>query len=347
MLEWKKGRVINMQSYFQIHQHKYPNRQIQDDIKWLFQSILGCEHFVLDFDQSLERIKSEMNGEYHYFIEDINDKFARFHFENLTETQAIVLNQLFIASSQVQVSTKEELKKVLEEYKSTRTIDDQLFIQNYIDSGMNPISHSDYFKSFYNPHYRVIYKHYLVFFDLLCDVYEKGFKVLAIDGRCGSGKSTLGKLISDIYNCPLIHMDDFYLPQAMRTVERLSEPGGNVHRERFKKEIYEAIENNQDLHYGIFTHKVMDVEYYVDVPKSKQYVIEGSYAFHPDLRDYIDYKVFLTQSPKQQKERIIKRNGEHIWEMFETRWIPLEETYFNYYHLEDIADYVVDVTDDD
>lgn len=332
-------------NYFEIHQKKYSQRKIQDDIKWLFQSVLGCEHFVLDFNKSLDRINKEMEGENNYYIEIINDKFARFHFSSLTTTQAVVLNQLFIASSKVQVSTKEELKRVLEDYAMSQAEENQNYIKEYIDLGLNPISHSDYFKSNYNPHYRVIYRHYLVYFDLLCEIYEKGFHVLGIDGRCGSGKSTLGKLISEIYECPLIHMDDFYLPMTMRTEERYLEPGGNVHYERFKEEVYENIVKEKDFNYGVFTHKVMDVEYYKEVSKSDRYVIEGSYSFHPTLRDYIDFKVLLTQTSESQKNRILKRDGPKVWKMFETRWIPLEELYFSHYDLKQIADVIVDVTD--
>ena len=334
-----------MMNYFKAHQLKYPNRKIQDDLKWIFQSIMGCEHFVLDENKSLERIYSEMKGEYNYHIEKLNDTYVRFHFENLTQTQAHVLNQLFIASSKVSGLGRDVLKETLEKYKNHVKDEDQRFIDEYIASGMPPISHSEYFKSFYHPSYRVLFSHYVIFFDLLCDIYEKGFKVLAIDGRCGSGKSTLGKLLSEIYHCPLISMDEFYLPQQLRTTERLSTPGGNVHYERFEEEIYLNILKGEDFKYGLFSHDVMGVGSYKDVEASSCYVIEGTYAFHPVLRKYSDYKVFLTQNPKSQKKRIIKRNGEEIWKMFESRWIPLEELYFSSEDLESIANVVIDVSE--
>lgn len=338
-------KVSENMYYFEKHQANYPHRQVQDDIKWIFQSVMGCEHFVLDKDKSLERIKSEMCGMQHYFIEEINDIYVRFHFENLSNTQAVVLNQLFIASSKVTGKGKDVLKETLEKYKLNQSDENRQFIENYIASGMNPISHSDYFKTHYAPHYRVIYRYYLPYFDLLCQIYEKDFHVLAIDGRCGSGKSTLGKLISEIYDCPLIHMDDFYLPQAMRTKERYAMPGGNVHFERFEKEVYEAILKEEDFDYGVFSHEVMDVHHYHHVKKNSHYVIEGSYSFHPKLRKYSDFKVFLTQSKESQKQRILNREGEKIWEMFETRWIPLEELYFNSEDIEGLADVVIDVSE--
>ena len=332
-------------NFFETHKINYPQRKVQDDIKWIFQSIMGCEHFVLDEKRSLERIKDECEGEYHYFIEDVNDLYVRFHFDNLKDEEAIVLNQLFIASSKVKNGNNDILKDALLKLKETKNDEDQAFIDEYIASGMNPISHSDYYKSFYKPHYRVIYKHYLPFFDLLMKINETGFKILAIDGRCGSGKSTLGKLISEVYHCPLIHMDDFYLPKEMRTEDRYNEPGGNVHYERFEDEVYLNILKGEDFKYGVFSHKVMGVYTYNEVKASERYVIEGSYSFHPQLRKYSDFKVFLTQNKESQKQRIIKRNGEEIWKMFESKWIPLEELYFSSEDLESIANVVIDVSE--
>ena len=46
----------------------------------------------------------------------------------------------------------------------------------------------------------------------------------AIDGRCGSGKSTLAGLAAHRLGCPLFHMDDFFLPPALRTPERYAAP---------------------------------------------------------------------------------------------------------------------------
>ena len=39
---------------------------------------------------------------------------------------------------------------------------------------------------------------------------------IAIDGRCGSGKTWLSGLIGDRFPCNILHMDDFYLPFGPR-----------------------------------------------------------------------------------------------------------------------------------
>ena len=61
--------------------------------------------------------------------------------------------------------------------------------------------------------------------------------VLAIDGMCGAGKSSLSELLCGLCPCSLVRADDFFLPPRLRTPERLSEPGGNIHYERFLSEV--------------------------------------------------------------------------------------------------------------
>ena len=102
-------------------------------------------NIIIESPDILERIIDECSGDYHYFIEDVNDLFVRFHFENLKDGEMVALNQLFIASSKVKSGTKEDLKEALLKLKETKTEDEQMFIDEYIASGMNPISHSDYF----------------------------------------------------------------------------------------------------------------------------------------------------------------------------------------------------------
>ena len=60
--------------------------------------------------------------------------------------------------------------------------------------------------------------------------------LVTIDGPCGSGKSTLADALSDALNAPIIRMDDFFLPHALKTPQRLAIPGGNVDLERLMQE---------------------------------------------------------------------------------------------------------------
>ena len=82
---------------------------------------------------------------------------------------------------------------------------------------------------------------------------------LAIDGLCGSGKSTLGALLASVYDCNLFHADDFYLPKELRTPERYAAPGGNVHWERIRSEILEPLKTGKPFSYRKFDCSVLDL----------------------------------------------------------------------------------------
>ena len=65
--------------------------------------------------------------------------------------------------------------------------------------------------------------------------------ILAIDGRCASGKTTIATELAHTLNADLIHMDDFFLRPEQRTPERLAIPGENIDHERFLTEVLEPL----------------------------------------------------------------------------------------------------------
>ena len=52
--------------------------------------------------------------------------------------------------------------------------------------------------------------------------------IIAIDGRCCAGKTTLAAKLKEQNGWSVFHMDDFFLQPKQRTKERLAQPGGNV-----------------------------------------------------------------------------------------------------------------------
>ena len=52
--------------------------------------------------------------------------------------------------------------------------------------------------------------------------------IVAIDGRCGSGKTTLGEYLEQVFDCNLFRMDDFFLRMEQRTPHVLSEKNGKM-----------------------------------------------------------------------------------------------------------------------
>ena len=170
---------------------------------------------------------------------------------------------------------------------------------------------------------------------------KNGKVIVAIDGRCASGKSTMAAMLSQTTGASVIHMDDFYLPKEMRTEERLEQPGGNVHYERFKEDVLIPLEKGETFSYRRFDCSKMELGELQEVPKSDFYVVEGAYSCHPGLGNYADIKVFAHVELKEQLRRIEVRNGQEKLSMFRERWIPMEEKYFAYYSIEEAADVIV------
>ena len=71
--------------------------------------------------------------------------------------------------------------------------------------------------------------------------------IVAIDGRCGSGKTTLGEYLEQVFDCNLFRMDDFFLRMEQRTPQRLKETGGNVDYERFEETVLRPIFQKQTV----------------------------------------------------------------------------------------------------
>lgn len=168
--------------------------------------------------------------------------------------------------------------------------------------------------------------------------------IIAVEGMCGSGKSYLAELLSNTYDCNVFHMDDYFLPLEMKTAERLAEPGGNVHYERFKEEVLEPLRTNQTVIYRPYLCGVWKYDEPRTISPKKISIIEGSYCMHPTLRESYDLTVFLEVDYNEQLQRIAQRNGENSLQQFVDRWIPLENLYFNQLDIKNLCDINLDTT---
>lgn len=152
--------------------------------------------------------------------------------------------------------------------------------------------------------------------------------IVAIDGRCGAGKTTLAAELAREAGYPVIHMDDYFPRPSQRTAERLATPGGNVDHERFLAEVLTPLREGKPACIRSYDCRTQQIGKPVAVPESPVIIVEGSYSCHPELWDNYDLHVFLDVDPRTQMERITERNGREKAEEFRERWIPMEELYF-------------------
>ena len=173
---------------------------------------------------------------------------------------------------------------------------------------------------------------------LLTEIKQRSTLVLAIDGRCAAGKTTLAARLAELCDCNVIHMDHFFLCSKQNTMERLQQAGGNMDYVRFCEEILIPLHEGRKFSYRPFNcHKQEMGKPILVFPKNVT-IVEGSYSCHPVLKKYYDLSVFLDVEAKKQIQRIRLRNGEDGVLMFQERWIPMENTYFHSFRIQEKCD---------
>ena len=169
---------------------------------------------------------------------------------------------------------------------------------------------------------------------------EKDLVLVAIDGNCASGKTTLANKLAERYDCNVLQLDDFFLRPEQRTAERFAQAGGNVDYERFGSEVLEPLRRGETFSYRPFDCRTMTLREAVAVTPKQLNIIEGSYSLHPYFGDAYDLRVLLTVAPEVQKERILQRPA-FLHERFFQSWIPMEHHYLEALSIPQTADLIL------
>lgn len=150
---------------------------------------------------------------------------------------------------------------------------------------------------------------------------------LAIDGPCASGKSTLAKTLADIYRCPVVHMDDFFLQPHQRTPERLAQPGATWDYERFDAQVLSPCTGTKPPAIAPGGAAPATWGRRSPSPLPGFMVFEGSYSLRPDLRERYHLRIW-TEAPWETRLERIAQRGPGCTARFQQVWIPLEDRYF-------------------
>lgn len=167
--------------------------------------------------------------------------------------------------------------------------------------------------------------------------------VIAIDGMCASGKTTIARLLAKLYHTRVIHMDDFFLPLNLRTPSRYEEIGGNIDYERFMEKIIDNL--HQDIYYKPYNCKINNFEREIKLPLCDITIIEGSYALHPKFGEYYDLAIFVEVSKEEQIKRIILRNGQDQLTIFKEKWLKFENTYFEGFSIKNRTNFIINTSE--
>jgi len=312
--------------------------QPRDVIKLCYQAARGAEHLLADttrarayFDQEYAATPADTSLP---LFEPISENVSRVNIAawKAANLPADWLFRMFVHTASVPMGGAELLAQYVDE--AAAIVDERLpgwaeALSAWREAGMPAVHHSEEYRAGEHPAYRIVNGRFQCILPLLERLnHSTDLHVIAIDGRAASGKTTKAMLLSAALDAPVIHMDDFFLPPSLRTEERLAQPGGNVHYERFAEEVLPHLTSGEAFVYRVFDCSRMDFHGLREIPAAPVRIVEGSYAHHPALGDYADLRVFTSVNEAEQMARILARNGEGMAEMFRTRWIPMEEQYF-------------------
>ena len=160
--------------------------------------------------------------------------------------------------------------------------------------------------------------------------------LITIDGPCASGKTTLARKLAELLHAPVIHTDDYVIPHARKTAERLARPGGNCDAERLEREILAPFQKGEPVKYRRYDFRADRLLPEEELPDGIQLLIlEGSYCNLPVLRQYAGLRLFVNTPEEIRMERLRKRETPESLKKFQEMWIPLENAYFEAYGLPD------------
>ncbi len=336
--------IENMLNCLKTHLESHPAAQTQDVVKFVFQGLLGVGHLLGSSEEVEAHIARECEGlkpdPDELLTEKVSPDWIRL---NLRRSMAEGLTPRMIANLMLNSAP---------EHSWTRG-DVEGFCRKFAqDCGVSGMedglaclaeeawlpSHSEAYRAAYRPAYRLIPQILKPLLPVVCNAAKRGADtrtLVSIDGPCASGKTTVADRLAGILDAAVIHTDDFYVPHARKTMERLAVPGGNCDWERLVSEVLAPWKSRQPGTYRRYDCHADCLLPPEALPGTKVLIVEGSYSNLPAIRTLADVRAFMNTPESVRRERLERRESPASLRMFDQRWIPLENAYFEAYKLPD------------
>ncbi len=330
-------------SILSAHQRRYPLMQTQDCYKLLHQSLFAGGHMIENETESLDALERELRADASYpepFVDEIGGGLCRMHLKNAAEKGIApkTLNRMFVYTANHTACPK-DAAALIEQcvFENRHAFSDADFMMEMRASHWPAVHHSEAYRAAYRPHYRVLKREFATYMDLFSTIDSGKARLIGIDGNSGAGKTALANLAAQVYDANVFHMDDYFLQPHQRTKERLTEPGGNMDRERFYEEVILPLTSGMPVKCRKYDCETGQLGPEIRVPSKPLNIVEGVYALHPMWQACFDVKVFLSCDSMTQRARILEREGAEKLVRFEEEWIPMEEKYFSAFGIPDAS----------
>jgi uridine kinase len=188
--------------------------------------------------------------------------------------------------------------------------------------------------------------------------------LIGIDGLGGSGKSTLAdslklKLENKNHNVFVFHIDDFIYPRKIRYNDSKEEWYCYYNLQwRYDYLIDEVL---KPFKQGVIINKQIELydkenDIYrfeqITIPQGSIILLEGIFLQRKEMRQYLDYVIYLEVPNDIRMERVLNRdiyigNTEDIKSKYENRYFPAQDKYMEEYSPKESSDYILIYIDKD
>ncbi len=326
------------------HRRRYPTMEAADEVKMVFQGMLGPGHLIAGRKQAAEGIAREAEkltgGICDPLFTFLSPAWCRLDLRgalNAGFTPDLIAGMMLSCPDHPPY-TRRDVIRFLE---ALPLKDGPLRVpaDSPLRSGEGLPSHSRAYHEAYRPAYRVMDSLWMACGDALLRILGErraGQRMLVtLDGPCAGGKTTLASKLAEVFGAQVIHTDDFVIPHEMKTPERLRVPGGNCDASRLIEEVLDPWKRGENVRFRRYDCRQGCLCPAEILPEGDMLILEGCYSGLPAVRRYADVPLFLDTPWDVRKERLERRESRGSLKRFHDMWIPLEKVYFEAFGLPD------------
>lgn len=170
--------------------------------------------------------------------------------------------------------------------------------------------------------------------------------IVAIDGKSGSGKSTIGLELARRSGGAYIDQDDFYSGgeiEQWSLLEASDRWDRCIDWRRVRSELLEPLRNGIPASYIPFDWDVMAMGEGapIEIALAEVVILDGTYASRHELQDLIDLSVLVILDEDTRRNRVKERDGADWSEEWFRVWNEAEDCYFSFIRPEEHFDLVI------
>lgn len=156
--------------------------------------------------------------------------------------------------------------------------------------------------------------------------------VISLDGRSGSGKSTIAGEIAKRYQARVINCDDFYAGDESdwKTMSPADKIKTVIDYQRIENEVLKPLLENKIAIYHPFDFQAGKglAKQQIKLNPSPLIVIDGVYS-SLNLKFYLDISILVNFPDSERRQRLINREGEKFMQDWHSKWDNAEDYYFD------------------